>query len=107
MRKSIKSMVNINNDTPGPPLTWLMNTDSSSADDIFSLGVLLYEMACLIPGLSLQHRIEPLKDFPALPRHKYSHDFKELCEFVTDSNTVKRPNIVQILNHPYVYPFYY
>ena len=100
-------MVNINNDTPGPHLTWLGNTDSSSADDIYSLGVLLYEMACLIPSLSLRHRIEPLKHFPELPKHKYSREFKELLDFVTEPNTFKRPTVIQILNHPYVYPFYF
>lgn len=90
-----------------PKYHWIQNSLEGKQDDIMSLGVILAEMASLTPSLSLVHRVTKIRDnIPYPPPGKYSKLLSTLINFICVRDRHKRPNIDDILNHPYVYSYY-
>ena len=77
--------------------------------DIWSLGVLLYEMCCLKPPFdseSLSGLILSIINgkYEALP-DSYSNDIKDLVKDLLNTDSQRRPTIDQILNKPFIHGY--
>ena len=78
---------------------------SSVKSDIWALGCLLYEMACLEPPfvaqnhLSLAMKIKNAK-IPKITGHKYSSELTRVVNYTLQKNPKDRPSVEELLNIP-------
>jgi hypothetical protein len=73
------------------------------AKDVWDLSILLLEMAALEPSLSLMHRVEDNLELPAVP-DSFTREFRGFVNWMRGAIT---PTMSEVVNHPFVYPYYY
>ncbi len=85
----------------------VMQAKSSLKSDIWALGCLLYEMACLEPPfvaqnhLSLAMKIKNAK-IPKITGHKYSSELTRVVNYTLQKNPKDRPSVEELLNIPQI-----